>query len=293
MRSGLLVFMLFLSSLARNCCGPVPEDGDLGPGCDAPLDETTVPDMVSAFYGLDNVPAVGFLVAGLCTDDGLPMMRVDGMPVVMSVLIDPASLDPSDFEVVTESGDVLVPLCATLDPANGDCEGRTILLVGDLGNAATDPPMVVRVVDELLTLDGRDVRLTAAPIGVTPLDEGPRLVWVEEVDPAAVGAPSGTAIALRATWDGGVNATDGDEVTQAEWGRYALTFRNEDGQEQTASPFDMGDLNDGDNNHLLFFSTPGEALTLALSAGLVIDPNRDPNPATVAQVILLRHDRGE
>jgi hypothetical protein len=284
MRTEFFVFMLLISTLLNTCLDPVPDDGNPGPGCTVLLDETTVPVIVSAFYGLDDVPAAGFLNADLCTDDGLPRMRIDGMPIVMSVLIDPASLDPSDFEVITESGVALTPLCATLDPANDDCEGRTILLVGDLGSANTDPPILVQIVDELLTLDGRDVRLTAVPLGVTPLVEGPTLVWVEQVNPAVVGAPPGTAIAVRATWDGGIRAADRTEVTPAEWGQYALTLRDENEQEQTVYPFDIGDLNDGDNNQLLFFTTSGKPLTLALPAGLVIDPNGDPNPDTIALV---------
>jgi hypothetical protein len=273
--------MLPLVSTGVDCCIPILEGGDLGPECDEPVDMTTVPEILSAFFGLDD--AMPWQVNILCPGPG-NFVGDDGMPVVMSVLIDPASLDPSDFEVITESGAVLVPQCATLNPANDDCEGRTILLVGDLGSAATDPPVSVQLVDELLTRDGRDIRLTAAPIEVTPLDEGPTLVWVKQVDPAAVGAPTGTTVALRATWAGGVTATDGAEVTQAEWGQYALTLRDENGQEQIVPPFDVGDLNDGDNNHLLFFAAPGDPLTLALPAGLVIDPNGDPNPATSSWV---------
>lgn len=277
-------FCLFLLTFLSACCCPIPEEGNLGPGCTVPLDETIVPEMVSAFYGLDDVPAAGFLIAGLCTGDLLPLIRVDGMPIVMSVLIDPASLEPSDFEIITESGAVLAPLCATLEPANGDCEGRTILLVGDMGSAETDPPVQVQIVEELLTLDGRDVRLTATPIAVTPLLDGPTLVWVEQVEPAAVGAPAGTTIALRATWNGGVNAADGAELTQAEWKHYTLTLRNENNQQQTVSPFEIGDLNDRDNNHLLFFDVTGQPLMLSLPANLVIDPNGDLNPATSSPV---------
>jgi hypothetical protein len=283
MRTAWFVCMLPLALLGEGCCA-ILEDEDPDPGCTAGVDETVVPAMVSAFYGLDDVPAAGFLNADLCTDDGLPMMLVDGMPIVTSVLIDSRTIDTTDFEVTTASGAVFVPDCATLEPASNDCEGRTILIVGEFGDDPTDPPVRVEIVGELRSLDGRDLSQTAPTIEVTPLDEGPTLVWVEQVDPAAVGAPAGTAVALRATWDGGVNATDGEEVTQAEWGQYALTLRDENGQEQTVAPFDIGDLNDGDNNHLLFFDVEGEPLTLALPAGLVIDPNGDPNPATSFQV---------
>lgn len=125
---------------------------------------------------------------------------------------------------------------------------------------------------------------TAAPIEVTPLPEGPTLVVVERVDPAAVNAPAGTTLAVRAVWAGGIVAGDDNEVTEAEWSQYELAVLNEEGEEITAAPFAIGDLDDGDNNHLLFFNVSGTPLTLSLPAGLVIDPNGDLNPATSRQV---------
>jgi hypothetical protein len=254
--------------------------GPAGPGCSASIDEIdTLPVLLSANFGLDNVPtAMGFNV--LCGDQLAGITVTDGMPVVTSVLVDPASLDVTDFEVITESGAVLVPECVTLNPANDDCEGRTILLAGQLGDDQTDPPVSVRIVDELLTLDGRDFRLTAEPVAVTPLDGRPSLVMVERVNPDDVQAPAGTAIALRAVWGGGITATDGNEVTETEWGAYRLTYIDEDGNQQIATPFGIGDLNDFDNNHLLFFADRGQPLSLLLPAGLVTDPNDDVNDDT-------------
>lgn len=280
-----LVWVLPLTLSGVKSCCPIQECEDPGPGCSQPRDEAIVPTMVSAFYGLDDIPAIGFLNAGLCNGEGLSMGLTDGMPIVMSALIDPASLDASDFEVATASGSVFAPECATLEPANDDCEGRTVLLVGDFGGADSDPPKSVRVVAELLAMDGRDFQATAVPIDVTPLENGPTLVWVEQVDPLAAGAPPGAGIALRATWGGGITATNGDEVTEAEWIQYSLTYRDPDGKVRIASPIGIGDLNDGDNNHLLFFDTQGEPLVLSLPAGLVTDPNNEPNPATSQQVM--------
>lgn len=279
-------YMVFVMLLVPGCLQPLESilAGSAGPGCSASIDETdTPPVLLSANFGLDNVPtAIGFNV--LCGGQLAGIAVTDGMPVVTSVLVDPASLDVTDFEVITASGAVLVPECVTLNPANDDCEGRTILLAGQLGDDDTDPPVLVRIVDELLTLDGRDFRHTAEPVAVTPLDGRPSLVMVERVSPDDVQAPAGTAIALRAVWGGGITATDGNEVTKAEWGAYRMTYIDEDGNERIAAPFDIGDLNDFDNNHLLFFNVSGTPLTLSLPAGLVIDPNGDLNPDTGSQV---------
>jgi hypothetical protein len=272
--------------LVPGCLQPLESilAGPAGPGCSASIDETdTPPVLLSANFGLDNVPtAMGFNV--LCGDQLAGTAVTDGMPVVTSVLVDPASLDVTDFEVVTASGAVLVPECVTLNPANDDCEGRTILLAGQLGDDETDPPVFVRIVGELLTLDGRDFRHTAEPVAVTPLDGRPSLVMVERVNPDDVQAPAGTAIALRAVWGGGVTAIDGNEVTAAEWGAYRLTYIDEDGNERIAAPIDIGDLNDFDNNHLLFFADRGQPLSLFLPSGLVTDPNDDVNDDTSSSI---------
>ncbi|MDX2198732.1 MAG: hypothetical protein SF069_07140 [Phycisphaerae bacterium] len=275
--------MLPLAWLDQGCCA-ISGGGVSEPGCSVAQDESIVPKMLSAFFGLDDVPGnIQGSFADLCAED-LPIGLTDGMPIVTSVLIDSRSLDATDFRVSTAGGKVFTPDCATLEPAGDNCEGRTILLVGEFGDYPADPPVRVEIVGELLTLDGRDLARTAPPIEVTPLLEGPTLVVAEQVDPTDASAPAGTTLAIRATWAGGINATDGNEVTEAEWGQYALTVRDGNGQEQTVAPFAIGDLNDGDNNHLLFFDVEGEPLSLALPGGLVIDPNGDVNPDTSTQI---------
>ncbi len=51
---------------------------------------------------------------------------------------------------------------------------------------------------------------------------------------------------------------------EADWRQYELTIRNERGAEVIVAPFAIGDLDDGDNNHLLFFDVSGTPLTLSL-----------------------------
>ena len=52
------------------------------------------------------------------------------------------------------------------------------------------------------------------------------------------------------------------------------------------SPFAIGDLNDADNNHLLYFDQSIIPQTLFLPEGLVIDPNGDANPSTTVNIVL-------
>ena len=49
-------------------------------------------------------------------------------------------------------------------------------------------------------------------------------------------------------------------------------------------PVALGDLGDGDNNHLLCLDTADPAVSVAFPAGLLKDPNGDLNPATTIAV---------
>lgn len=108
------------------------EDAATDPGPDLEDEE---PTLLSAFYGLDD--ALPPISAALC--DGAPGM--DGLVVVVNDRLTTVTGD--QFEVVTRSGARLTPMCATLAPADEPEERRTVLLIGDLGNAATDPPVEV------------------------------------------------------------------------------------------------------------------------------------------------------
>lgn len=257
---------------------PAPLPIATGPATDA---DGPVPVILSAFLGLDDAlpPGAGLL----CLPDPPMVTGLDGMPVVLSRRIDAATLDAHDFAVVTRSGRVLVPECATLNPANDAGEERTVLLLGELGDEGSDPAMQVLLVDEVLTLDGEDLSRTVPSARVTRLAAGPSLVWVEPVDPKEVGAPPATTIALRACWAGGIVALDGDEVEPEDWGRYALTVATDDGP-ITVAPIAVGDLGDNDNNHLLFFDAPGIPFALSMPADVVVDPHGEPNAATTSVV---------
>ena len=78
--------------------------------------------LVSAFFGLDNgLPSI------LCNQLG---SQLDGMPVNFKFPIDVSSLAGTDFEVVDSLGNIHIPMCAVLAPANENGENRTVLLLG-------------------------------------------------------------------------------------------------------------------------------------------------------------------
>jgi hypothetical protein len=88
--------------------------------------------LLSAFFGLDN--GLSLRANLFC----LGASGKDGMPVVLSRTIDPETLQPEDFQIVTRSGAVHTPHCVTLRPAQDPGELRTVLLIGEFGDASDD-----------------------------------------------------------------------------------------------------------------------------------------------------------
>ena len=231
------------------------------------------PRFLSAFWGLD---------------DGMPQ-QMDGMPITFSWLINPASIDPADFNVIRSDGTVTVPAFATLRPANESNETQTILLTGDFGDAASGVrPVRVRLVGQLVGSPPGSKRSEAFSDLVSPpirrLSAGPSIVDAWRIDPAlltndANACTVGSAF-IRVVWSGGItDFPTGNEVGVAVTRAYRLTYVHR-GKTVTVAPLEIGDLNDGDNMHDLSFpAIPARAklLTITLPGRHVEDPNGDPN----------------
>ena len=237
--------------------------------------------LLSAFFGLDN--ALPFVANRLC----LGAANMDGMPVVLSDTIDGETLEPEDFKVITSAGIERTPSCVTLRPASNEGELRTVLMIGEFGDAETDPPAKVLVVDDLLSdgATGEQVNFRGAEISVIPLAEGPTLVWADIVPPALWSqadsdraCPANTEQIVRVTWAGGVRLPNGDELGDAERALYRVSVTHADGSTEEVSPIKLADLGDRDNNHLLCLKTSAPARTVTFPAGHLVDPNGDLNP---------------
>jgi hypothetical protein len=251
-------------------------------------------ELLSAFFGLDNaLPWVSRLIC-----KGAP--GKDGMPVIFSTEIDYTTMEAGDFRVITRSGATGEMHCVTLLPATDAGELRTVLLVGEFGDAETDPPVLVEIVGHLHSIKGTlDYR--GAQVDVTPLVDGPSLVMVEVADPDAQdlglglrrtrgsACPTeGIEQAVRAVWAGGVTLENGDDPGDAERDLYRVTVRAADGTEREISPIAFADLGDGDNNHLLCLDTTDTPVSVSFPAGVLTDPNDDLNPATSVAVLPAR-----
>ena len=238
---------------------------------------------LSAFFGLDN--NLPFGANRIC----LGAAGKDGMPVVLSHTLDTETLQPEDFRIVTRSGTERTPICSTFRPATDAGELRTVLLIGEFGDAADDPPVKVLVVDDLFSdgTSGGSVNFRGTQTHVTPLDAGPSLVLAEVVPEGGrstgdrgSACPGGTQQVVRATWAGGVRRPDGDEAGDAERTLYRVTVERSDGSRHEIVPSALADLGDRDNNHHLCLDTSAPAVSVRFPAGNLVDPNQDLNPDT-------------
>lgn len=247
---------------------------------------------LSAFFGLDNGLPLPSNVR-LCRGAG----RADGMPLIFATEIAVATLQAGDIEVRTASGALGAVTCLTMAPALDTGELRTALLIGEFGSADADPPVTVTITGNVLSLDGR-YNYRGTSVAVTPLAPGPTLVLAEtSPEPqwklgvtegsfsVGTGCPVGTTQAVRVVWAGGVTTPpDGGEPGDAERDRYRVELIDPAGATMEAIPFALGDLADGDNNHLLCLNVAGTPQRVTFPAGYLIDPNGDVNPDTAVLV---------
>ena len=244
--------------------------------------KSSPPTLLSAFFGLDNAMpfAINILCFGAAGDDG--------MPVVLSHRISSDSLRPEQFQITTRSGQLKTPECATLRPAGDPGERRTVLLIGEFGNADTDPPEVVTIVEDLLSDMAAPLNFKGQSVEVTPLSEGPSMVLAESVDREEWAVDrrgtqcpiEGVRQIIRVTWNGGVRLANRDEPGDAEKGLYSIKMEREQGESYITHPIAIAELGDNDNHHFLCLDTDDKASAVSFPSGHFIDPNMDLNPDT-------------
>jgi len=249
--------------------------------------------LISAFFGLDDALA-------RAADQGVwpGAGGKDGMPVILSHEIDYKTMQAGDFRVTTASGKVGEILAVTLAPADDKGEHRTVLFAGRYGSI-DDQPAKVEIVGNLLSIDGT-LNFKGESIVVTPLEEGPTMVWAETVPEAeweigkkatplpwggGSGAAEGTKTLVRVTWSGGVTRPVGGEVQDEERLLYKVTVLLANGSKQVVTPFAIGDLGDGDNNHELCLDVVGTPQSVYFPKARLVDPRKDLNPETTIAIV--------
>ena len=242
--------------------------------------ESSVALLLSAFFGLDN--NLPFRSNRLC----LGASGQDGMPVVFSHTLNTETVNESDFEVETRSGEVYSPICVTLRPADDEGENRTVLLIGEFGNAETDPPIRVSIVGDLHSdnEDSKPLNFKGLYTDVIPLDSGPALILAERVprevwskERRGTMCPDSSRQVIRVTWTGGVRLPNGNELGEIERSLYRIELEGENDRRLSLQPDYLADLEDRDNNHLLCLDSEFPAISVSFPAGHLVDPNRDLN----------------
>lgn len=232
--------------------------------------------LVSAFFGLDNgLPGL------LCNQPG---SLLDGMPVNFKFPLDASSLSETDFEVVDSLGNIHIPMCAFLAPANENGENRTVLLIGEFGTAVTNPPVEIRIVSDLFTTDTLSGESACSAIinlnGITttnviPLADGPSLFFAQRIDGNLNECSSGIQT-IQVAWNGGITPfISGD--TESDLFQYYIGYSDSSGVLIPHIPISIADINDNDNFHQLCFSTSDGIVKISMMANKVEDPNQDPN----------------
>ena len=250
-------------------------------------------ELLSAFHGLDALPSVSNVICRGSKGN-------TGMPVIFSTEIDISTMQAGDFRVTTRSGATGTMHCASVLPATDPGELRTVLLIGQLGPADSDPPVRVDIIGHLHSIDGT-VDFRGTSVSVIPLEDGPSITLAEVVDDwTRVGTlgprrvrgslcpTEGIVQAVRVTWEGGVTLQDGTEPGEAERDLYTITVEAADGTQRDVKPAALANLGDGDNNHMLCMDTTDMPVSVSFPAGVLTDPNDDLNPATKIEVTPLR-----
>ncbi len=251
-----------------------------------PVESEREAKILSGFFGLDNaIPPRAAAISPKAPGK-------DGMPIVFSHELDPETMQASDFRVKTSQGDLIVVEIATFTPAIEAFELRTVLLIGDLGDAPGNVPVEVEIISDLLARSGQNFK--GQKVLITPLEKGPFLSYAEHfvMDEAYPYIEKGsgcdcprqeTTTVLKAVWSGGVRATNGDELGDAELKNFVVFLKTESDTMQV-TPFKIADIDDGDNNVDLCIKEPGTPIFLTVQANTAMDPRDDPNEYTELEV---------
>jgi len=243
--------------------------------------------IISAFFGLDN--ALPQKSMGIWSK----APGKDGMPLVFSHEIDPATLSQNVFSITTQKGDKLNVAFATFKPAIEEFELRTILLIGEFGNAQDNEPKEIEIIGDLKTRDGQNLK--GQKIEVTPLKDGPFISYAEyflldkeypfrEKGAGCDCSKTKTETVVRTVWAGGVRATNGKELGEKELTSFTITLiQNSDTIK--VHPFHIADIDDNDNNIDLCIKEKGIPILVEAKENIAIDPRDDKNPSTKMKVI--------
>jgi hypothetical protein len=256
----------------------------------------------AAGTGSSAVPKAKILSASWGTDNavGCPSgaQGLDNIPVTFSWFVRNPSIQTTDFRIVRSDGSSATPTCALQFPPNESDERQTVNLIGDFGESVGGPtPVAIRVAGALQgKAPGANEWKQFPPlpkIEVDPIAGGPYIVDAWWLTPALYRGDANRCTVgesfLRVMWSNGLTAyPTGEEVGAAVLASYRAVYRLANGRALAVAPLEVADLHDhetsfnADNMHDLCLPRPprGAELTrVTIGAGLIQDPNGDPNAA--------------
>jgi hypothetical protein len=214
------------------------------------------------------------------------------MPLNFRDEIDGSTLEASDFVVIDTRGTEHTPLGATLQPANEEGENRTVLLIGEFGDDATNPPVAVRIVGDLFTKKKRAEASApseaknlkgASTENVIPLGNGPKMFFAQIVEGHLAEQPSDSSQVVQVAWEGGIVPVD-DDVAEQDLFQFYKVYVDKNGELIPLTPKSIADINDNDNYHQLNVESSYPIVKVSLPANVVKDPNGDRNSDTDVKV---------
>lgn len=153
-----------------------------------------------------------------------PSDGVDRLLVIFDRPVDPSTVVPRAFRVVTRAGGWAVPERAYLDPADLGRAGFVVVLEGDFGIGTDGPPWSVTIVGRLAAQDG--VSFAGQGGEVLPPDAPVRIRLAACAHPPVAASCDGTALVVVA--DGPVEV-DATKRTEDEQGRDAADATDDAG----------------------------------------------------------------
>ncbi len=258
------------------------------------LAQTDPVKIQTVFVGLDNTVPINANV--ICRNAA----GKDGLVLTVSHQVDGSTLQPTAIRVYKANGDSATPQCALLAPANESNENRSILMFGEFGNDASNPPVRLKIVGDIFTKASLPTDFaTCAPVqnlrglssnNIIQLLAGPVIAFAQRQDTTQMqlgqpqtigvgaGCPVGTKMVIQVAWSGGiVSATSENDSLLY---KYYTVYADSAGTTVKRFPYKVADLNDNDNYHDLCMNSLLKPIRVEFVAGKVQDPNGDKNPLT-------------
>ena len=202
-------------------------------------------------------------------------------PVILLVFaqtVDPSTVIPGHFAVISEGGRRTVPARALLIPANELDEHRSVVLFGDFTTTGERVPLHVVVRGPVFATTGAP--LSPAGASVEGETSPPRLVGAEVMEPA-VGRCNGARQVVRTYWSNVLRGVEADDR-----GRILVTMQSGGsfrpvGFDDHGTTADAIDENAEDNVLDVCVDNPGVPAHLQVDSGTFTDPEGHPSLAVV------------